>query len=144
VAATFDLEIATPERLLVHERAVSAQIPAENGYIGVLPEHAPLFAQLGIGALSYVTDADRRFSVLVSQGFIEVRDNHVRVLADVAELGSDIDLAEAEKELLRAQERLVNPAPDVDITALLVSYRNAQARVATAQQTIENARPVKA
>ena len=143
MAATFDLEIATPERLLVHERVVSAQIPAENGYIGVLPEHAPLFAQLGIGALSYVNDANRRFSVLVSQGFIEVRDNHVRVLADVAELGSDIDLAEAEKELRHAQERLANAAPGVDVDAVLIHYRNATARVTTAQQTVENARLVK-
>jgi F-type H+-transporting ATPase subunit epsilon len=142
VPATFELEIATPERLLVHERVVRAQIPAENGYLGVLPDHAPLFAQLGIGALSYVNDADRRFSVLVSQGFIEVRDNHVRVLADQAELGSEIDLTQAEKELRDAQERMVNPAPDVDIAAVLINYREAGARVATAQQTAESARQV--
>jgi len=134
VAATFELEIATPERLLVHEQAVRAQIPAENGYIGVLPGHAPLFAQLGIGALSYVTDADRPFTVLVSQGFIEVRDNRVRVLADEAVPGSEIDLAQAEEALRLAQERMVNPAPDVDMEALLIAYRKAMARADTARQ----------
>ncbi|MGA3028442.1 MAG: ATP synthase F1 subunit epsilon [Bryobacteraceae bacterium] len=143
MAETFELEIATPERLLVHERVVSAQIPAENGYLGVLPGHAPLFAQLGIDTLSYVNDADRRFTLLVSQGFIEVRDNRVRVLADVAELGSEIDQAGAEKELRDAQERMANPAPDTDTAAVLVNYRNAMARVAAAQQAAENARQVK-
>ena len=141
MAETFELEIATPERMLVRERAVSAQIPAENGYIGVLPEHAPLFAQLGIDALSWVNDAEYRFTVVVSQGFVEVRDNHVRVLADEAELGSEIDLAEAEKSLRDAQERMVNPAPDVDIDAVLIQYRKATARVTVARQMVENAGP---
>jgi F-type H+-transporting ATPase subunit epsilon len=133
VSETFELEIATPERLLVHEQVVSAQIPAENGYLGVLPGHAPLFAQLGIGALSWVSTADRSTTVLVSQGFIEVRDNHVRVLADVAEPASEIDLAKAEQELRDAQEKLAHPAPDADTAAMLVDYRNAMARVTVAQ-----------
>ena len=74
MADTFELEIATPERLLVHEQVSSAQIPAENGYMGVLPGHAPLFAQLGIGALSWEGGVGSSSTVLVSQGLIEVRD----------------------------------------------------------------------
>jgi F-type H+-transporting ATPase subunit epsilon len=133
VSATFELQIATPERLLVHEQVVRAQIPAENGYIGVLPEHAPLFAQLGIGALSYVNEAERTFTLVVSQGFIEVRDNHVRVLADVAELASEIDVAAAETALREAQEKMAHPAPDSDMAGVLLQYRNASARVETAK-----------
>lgn len=134
MAETFELEIATPERLLVHEQVMSAQIPAENGYLGVLPGHAPLFAQLGIGALSWVTDANRSVTVLVSQGFIEVRDNHVRVLADVAQPASEIDLAKAEQDLQQAEEQMMHPAPDADSAALVINYRNAMARVETAKQ----------
>jgi F-type H+-transporting ATPase subunit epsilon len=133
VNATFELEIATPERLLVHEQVVSAQIPAENGYIGVLPEHAPLFAQLGIGALSYVIEGQRSFTVLVSEGFIEVRDNHVRVLADVAETAAEIDVVAAGKALSDAQEKMAHPAPDSDVAGVLLQYRNAAARVETAK-----------
>ena len=55
MADTFDIEIATPERLLAREKAVRAQIPAKDGYIGVLPDHAPLLSELGIGALTYTT-----------------------------------------------------------------------------------------
>ena len=51
---TFELEIATPEKLVLREQVEEAQIPAENGYIGVLPEHSPLLSELGIGELSYL------------------------------------------------------------------------------------------
>ncbi len=50
MADVFEIEIATPERLLAREKAVRAQIPAKDGYIGVLPDHAPLLSELGIGA----------------------------------------------------------------------------------------------
>ena len=62
MADTFDIEIATPERLLAREKAIRAQIPAKEGYIGVLPDHASLLSELGIGALTYTTPDDHRFS----------------------------------------------------------------------------------
>jgi len=52
MADVFEIEIATPERLLAREKAIRAQIPAKEGYIGVLPDHAPLLSQLGIGAMT--------------------------------------------------------------------------------------------
>ena len=55
MADTFEIEIATPERLLAREKAMRAQIPAKDGYIGVLPDHAALLSELGIGALTYTT-----------------------------------------------------------------------------------------
>ena len=55
MADTFTIEVATPERLLAREQAVRAQIPAKEGYIGVLPGHAALLSELGIGAMTFVT-----------------------------------------------------------------------------------------
>ena len=46
MAETFELEIATPDRLIAREKVTEAEIPAANGEIGVLPGHAPLSAQL--------------------------------------------------------------------------------------------------
>ena len=69
MADTFDIEIATPERLLAREKAVRAQIPAKDGYIGVLPDHAALLSELGIGALTYTTPDDHRFSLAISRRF---------------------------------------------------------------------------
>jgi len=84
MADTFILEVATPERLLLREQVGEAQIPAANGYVGILPGHAALLAELGAGTLSYSTGGHRR-CLSVEGGWLEVADDHVRVLADRAE-----------------------------------------------------------
>src|SRR5580692_1929394 len=104
MADTFDIEIATPERLFSREKAIRSQIPTKDGYIGVLPGHAPLLAELGIGALTYTTPDDHRYSLAIRGGFIEIYENVVRVLSDVAEKGQEIDVSQAEKDLKQAQE----------------------------------------
>ena len=71
MADEFELEVATPERLIVQERVTTAQIPARDGYIGVLAGHAPLVAELQIGVLSYVTGGLTRY-LAVHWGFVEV------------------------------------------------------------------------
>jgi F-type H+-transporting ATPase subunit epsilon len=80
---TFLLEVATPERRLVAEQAAKAQIPAASGYVGILPGHAALRAELGTGTLSFTASGQRR-SLTVSGGWLEVASGHVRVLAHQA------------------------------------------------------------
>ena len=53
MADSFQLEIVTPDKLVVDDRATEAQIPARNGYIGVLPLHAPLITELAVGVITY-------------------------------------------------------------------------------------------
>jgi len=84
MADTFQIEIATPEKLVLNERAESAQIPGKDGYMGILPGHAALLSELGDGLLS-VTASGQTREFTISGGYVEVRDNHVRVLADRAE-----------------------------------------------------------
>ena len=84
MADTFQIEIATPEKLVLRERAESAQIPGKDGYMGILPGHAALLSELGAGTLS-VTAAGKTQDFAISGGYVEIRDNHVRVLADKAE-----------------------------------------------------------
>src|SRR5688572_22368005 len=98
---TFELEIATPERLLIKENVTEAQIPAKEGYIGVLPGHAPLLSEMGTGALTYVVNGQKR-TLVVSGGFLEVMQTSARVLATSAELPSEIDRSRAETSLKRA------------------------------------------
>jgi len=81
---TFLLEVATPESLLVRDNVTEAQIPAQGGYVGILPGHAALLSELGEGKLSYTTEGRRR-ALTVRGGWLEVSANHVRVLADAAE-----------------------------------------------------------
>jgi F-type H+-transporting ATPase subunit epsilon len=134
MADTFEIEIATPERLLAQEKAVRSQIPAKDGYIGVLPDHAALLSELGIGALTYTTPEDHRFSIAVCGGFLEIKDNVVRVLTDVAEKGHEIDASQAEKDLKQAQDAMVNPALGIDIASALTAARHAQARIDAARK----------
>jgi F-type H+-transporting ATPase subunit epsilon len=81
MAATFQIEVVTPERQVVKQNAESAQIPGKDGYMGILPDHAALLSELGEGELSY-TLGGKTEKMTVSGGYVEVRDNHVRVLAD--------------------------------------------------------------
>jgi len=134
LADSFEIEIATPERLLAREKAIRAQIPAKEGYIGVLPDHASLLSELGIGAMTFTTPEDHRYSLAIRGGFLEIHDNVVRVLSDIAEKGQEIDVTQAEKDLKNAQDEMVNPALGVDIAAALIAVRHAQARIDAARK----------
>jgi F-type H+-transporting ATPase subunit epsilon len=138
MADTFDIEIATPERLLSREKAVRSQIPTKDGYIGVLPDHAPLLAELGIGALTYTTPDDHRYSLAIRGGFLEIYENVVRVLSDIAEKGHEIDVTQAEKDLKNAQEAMINPSLGMDIAAALIASQHAQARIDAARKAVNH------
>ena len=127
-----DLEVATPERQLVHEPAAEVQIPAKNGYIGVLPGHAPLLSELGTGFLSYDCGGKRRY-LSIQGGFVEVLPNHVRVLANAAERAEEIDIVRARNDLRAAQDQVVNPAVGIDPAVALDELAWAQARVDAAE-----------
>ena len=129
MASTFTIEITTPERLLSREQATEAQIPIKDGYIGVLPDHASLLSGLGAGVLSYVAADGKIHIMAIKGGFVEIDNNVVRVLGDVAEKGGEVDIAAAEKLLKEAQAALVNPALGIDIASALIEAQHAQARV---------------
>ena len=132
MADTFQLEVATPERLLIQEQATEAQIPAASGMIGVLPDHAPLLGELGTGELSYSSPQGRR-TVFVSGGWIQILNNEVRVIAERAEHANEIDVKRAEAALQRAQERLALPSTTgIDVARALNALRRAEARLAAA------------
>ena len=84
MADHFQIDIATPEKLILQQSAESAQIPGKDGYMGILPGHAALLSELGEGTLS-VTSGGQTKNFAISGGYVEIRDNHVRVLADSAE-----------------------------------------------------------
>ena len=133
MADTFSLEVATPERLVFREAATEAQIPAKGGYIGVLPGHAPLLSELGVGYASYVSEG-RTFYFALHGGFIEVLPDKVRVLARTLEKADEIDVRRAEAAFQRAQEELSSPRVGVDPAVALEAMFRAQARIEAASQ----------
>ena len=84
MADLLQLQIATPEKLVVDQNADTVQIPGKDGYMGILPGHAALLSELGDGELSY-TSGGKTERLHITGGYVEIRDNHVRVLADKAE-----------------------------------------------------------
>ena len=132
MAETFRLEVVTPARQVVNEAVNEAQIPVLGGYIGVLPGHTPLLAELGIGELSYHA-GNRVFSCTAIGGFVEVLADRVIVLADAAERAEEINVARAEAARERAQKRLATPNdPNVDWKRAEESLARAQARLQVA------------
>jgi F-type H+-transporting ATPase subunit epsilon len=128
MAEGFQLEVATPDRLIVHENVSEAQVPARDGYIGVLPGHAPLMSELQNGVLSYVIAGQTKY-LAIHGGFVEVLGDRVRVLADLAERAEEIDAARAHVALDRAQKALENAHADIDPATALEDMMRAQARI---------------
>ncbi len=131
MADSFQLEIVTPDRLVVNDRAEEAQIPGRGGYLGVLPGHAPLITELGLGEISYKSGG-RTERLAVAWGFAEVLPDRVTILAETAEKASEIDVARAEKAKERAEQRMQRPTEDMDIRRCQVALERALVRLQVA------------
>jgi F-type H+-transporting ATPase subunit epsilon len=125
---SFELEIVTPDRLLLKEQVDEVQIPGSEGYFGVLPGHTPMLASLAVGEMWYRKGQEVTYLSLAF-GFCEVLPDRVTILAQLAERAEDIDVKRAEEAKRRAEERLRN-ASDVDYerarTALVKSLARLQ------------------
>ena len=133
MADTFQLEIATPERSFANKQVNEAELPGKNGYLGILPGHAPLLSALGAGVLSFSSGGNRQVFA-IDGGFVEVFDNHVRVLADHAERASEIQVESARRELEEANNKLRQVHDSEESDAALRAAQKAQARLDAAQR----------
>ena len=132
---TFQLEIVTPEKMVVRDAAQEAQIPGRNGYFGVLPGHAPLITELGAGEISYRSAGQvQRFSV--AWGFAEVLPDKVTILAETAERPEEIDVKRAQEARQRAEELLKSGKTEVDYDRAEDALKRADTRLQVAQKKI--------
>jgi len=129
---TFQLEIVTPEKMVVRDHAEEAQIPATTGYIGVLPGHAPLITELGAGEISYRSGGQvHRFAT--AWGFAEVLPDKVTVLAETVERADEINVARAKQDLTQAEDSLKQAQSEEEVTKDLGRVRRAEARIEVAE-----------
>jgi F-type H+-transporting ATPase subunit epsilon len=133
MADTFQLEIVTPEKKVVDTTAEEVQIPGKNGYIGVLPGHAPLITELSVGEIIFRENSVEQ-RLAVAWGFAEVLPNKVTILAESAERPSEIDIARARKAKERAEQRLTSGDTAVDVERALDALHRADARIDVAQK----------
>jgi F-type H+-transporting ATPase subunit epsilon len=132
------LEIVTPDKQVYSGDVDSIIVPALTGYMGILPGHAPLLAELGIGEIIF-TAGDTIDDVFCSWGFVEVLPRRVVILAQTAELSSDIDIKRAEESKARAEKMLTSGDPNVDYAAAELAIMRATNRIHAAQ-TVANRR----
>src|ERR1700758_5466919 len=114
MADTLQVEIGPPDNLVVKDVAEELQIPGKNGYLGILPGHAPLITELAVGQISYRNGSETHY-LCVAWGFAEVLPDKVTILAETAERGEDVDCARAQKAKERAEKRLMSGDPEVDV-----------------------------
>ena len=136
MADTFELEVATPERLLVKEQVTEAELPGKEGYMGVLAGHAPLLSALGAGLLTYDGGSGGKQILVIDGGFVEVFENHVRVLADSAEYARDVQPDAARRDLDQANEALKNAHDPAESEAALRALQRAQARLDATERRV--------
>ena len=131
MADTLELEIVTPDRLVVREQVDEVQIPGKAGYLGVLPGHAPLITELAIGELSYHS-ATGTVYLAVAGGFAEVLPDKVTLLAETAERAEEIDVRRAQDAKARAENALAQASADLDYDATLATLSRANVRLEVA------------
>jgi F-type H+-transporting ATPase subunit epsilon len=108
------VEIVTPSRVILQEQVDELNVPSERGYVGIFPGHTAYLTTLGQGELMY-RQGERRHYMAVFRGYMEVNDDKVTMLVDLAEPAQEIDRARAESARARAEERLQRiEAHDID------------------------------
>ncbi len=129
------LIVVTPERQLLQETVVEVIIPGLDGEMGILPGHAPLITELGIGELRYRKAANNEaISLAILRGFAEVLPDRVTVLAETAERAPEIDLSRAEAALARAQKRMASNDTNIDWDRASIALKRAVIRIQIARK----------
>jgi F-type H+-transporting ATPase subunit epsilon len=126
------LDIVTPDRRLVSETVDEVVLPGSEGYLGVLPGHAPLLTSLGIGYVMHRREGTRRYLALAG-GFAEVLPDRVTILADISERADAIDRDRAERARDRALKRLRDKEPGTDFDRAQIALMKALIRLQISQ-----------
>jgi F-type H+-transporting ATPase subunit epsilon len=132
---SIELIVVTPERQLFRETVVEVTIPGLDGELGILPGHAPLITELGVGEMRFRSATSSPLAMLaILGGFAEVLPDRVTLLAEAAERAEEIDLARAEAAKARAEQRLASNDANIDWDRATVSLQRALIRIQVARR----------
>ena len=132
--ATLKLEIVTPEKLAYQDEVDSVQLPGSEGELGVLPHHAPLVSTLGAGELR-LRKGGQEESFAIVGGFLQVLPDRVVVMAETADMASEIDLDKAQEARRQAEQALESGYVEgADLAAARASLQAALIRIRVAER----------
>ena len=128
------LEIVTPERLAYEDDVDMVLVPGIDGELGILPHHTPLVSLLGVGELK-IRKGGSEESFAIAGGFLQVRPDKVVVMAETADLASDIDLEKAQQARAEAERTLeAGFVEGADLTAARAELQRALIRIRVAER----------
>lgn len=135
MADKLELEVVTPEKLVLREKVDEVVVPGLGGELGILPDHTPLISQLQSGVLTYRTGTEKK-SLHVSGGFVEILPDRVAVLAEVAETPEEIDYQRAQEARARAEKLLASSiqGAELDIDEIKEKLQRALTRIELAKK----------
>ena len=131
--AGIKLDIVSAERVVFSDDVDLVVAPGIEGQLGILPHHTPLMTMLQPGELR-VRKGGEEFFLAISGGFLEVRPDHVIILADAAERAEEIDRARAEEAKRRAEEQLGRRVLGVDTVQTEAALRRSLVRLKVAER----------
>jgi F-type H+-transporting ATPase subunit epsilon len=129
-----ELEVVTPQKHVLHDSVQSIEMPGKDGYLGILPGHAPLLTELGIGVLTYQKGAVKR-QLTVINGYAEVLSDRVTILAELSERADEIDVARVRVAKDRAEAELAKAGtgtPEMDWQVASLALQRALVRLQVA------------
>jgi F-type H+-transporting ATPase subunit epsilon len=127
------LEIVTPERLAYSDEVDSVQVPGTEGELGILPHHAPLLSMLGVGELR-IRKGGAEESFAIVGGFVQVRPDKVVVMAETADMASEIDLERAQAARREAEQAIESGQEPADLARARAALQAALVRIRVAER----------
>jgi F-type H+-transporting ATPase subunit epsilon len=128
------LKIITPEKILLEEEVDAVYSHSVDGEFGILPDHISYMTPLGVGVTEYIRNSQKEFISTIG-GILQVKDNMVTILSDIAELGETIDISRAKAARERAETRLSTGVRDTDTDRAQAALARAIARLNAASGT---------
>ena len=133
---SLQLEVVTPDRVVLSEAADYVSVTGIEGEFGVLPGHIPFLSALKTGCLHYIQNGNTRY-LCVSGGFAEVADDKVLILADSAELAEEIDVPRAINAHKRAEERIAKTKAHAAAQEEAIDLERAEAALARSSNRLK-------
>ena len=128
-----ELEVVTPEGLLLRDEVDEVQVPGSQGYFGVLPGHTPFISTLGLGEIMYRQQGTRHY-LTCFWGYCEVLPDRVSILAELGERAEEIDAARAEAARNSAEARMKSIKDEAGYEDARLAYVRAVTRLTVARK----------